>query len=95
MMFKRFFDDGEVSEVIDMVNTKIDDSTTTKILDEYGPTFGKLYLHVFREGIIKGWFEYQIENNERIVRNLFDEGCDIDFISKITGLSIYEIKKII
>ena len=48
----------------------------------------------YDKGIEKGLEQGKLENSKEIVKNMLKENIDIELISKITGMSIEDIKKI-
>ena len=82
MLFKRFYKDDELQEMIDMLRTANQDPKIAEIVEKYGWGFDELYLNGMEDGAIKN------------ARNLLANGVDINIISDSLGISIEELEKI-
>ena len=105
-VLERFFNDEDLSEMIEMLQTQTKNPEVARVLEKYGPGFDTIYFDGKADGIAEGLINGRAEgfidgraegvSDTRIViaKNLLAEGCDEGFISRSTGLSIDEIKKL-
>ena len=82
MLFKRFYKDDELQEMIDMLRTANQDPKIAEIVEKYGWGFDELYLNGMEDNAIKN------------ARNLLALGVDMETISLGIGISIKELEKL-
>ena len=82
MLFKRFYKDDELEEMIDMLRTANQDPKIAEIVEKYGWGFDEIYYNGMEDGAIKN------------ARKLLANGVDINIISDSLGISIEELEKI-
>lgn len=49
--------------------------------------FAKGYAEGFVEGFVEGFKQGIAKGEQKIVQAMIQQGCDVDFISKVTGIS--------
>ena len=81
MLFKRFYKDDELQEMIDMLKTANQDPKIAEIVEKYGWGFDELYLNGMEDGV------------EKTARKLLSEGADLNLISRCTGFSIEKLNE--
>ena len=85
-VFARFFNENEISEMIEMLQTQTKNSEVERIIKKYGQGFDTIYFDGKADGII--------ETKIDVVKNSLVNGIDEEIISKLTGLSLDQIKNI-
>ena len=78
----RFFKQKELSEMIELLKTQTKNTEVERIIQKYGQGFDTIY------------FDGKYDNKLEVARNFLEDGFDEKVISKNTGLSINEIKKL-
>ena len=82
MLFKRFYKDKELEEMINMLKTANKNPKIAKIVEKYGLGFDEIYYNGIEDGV------------EKTARKLLLKGVDMETISYSTGISIEELEKI-
>lgn len=102
----RFFKGEELKEMIKMLKSQTNNSEIDKIVEKYGPGFDSIYFDGkadgIEEGIKEGIKEGRKEGRDdgfsdakrEIARNLLADGFDEKTVSRNTGMSIDELKKL-
>ena len=102
IMLYRFFTEDEVLNMIDIIESKMSDPKVIEAIDKYGFEMGLFYLDQMavarvegrNEGISKGRADGIADDKKEIAGNLIAMGCDDEFISQGTGLSIKKVAEI-
>ena len=97
-VLNRFFNDNELSEMIEMLKAKTKNPEVERVIEKYGLGFDVIFFDGkakgFDEGFDEGFDDGVSKRNHEIAKNLIAEGCDEEFISRSTSLSINEIRKL-
>lgn len=88
-VFNRFFSEAEIArfnkedikEYEDSLKAyrDIQNSIDTAKEEEFAKGYAEGFVEGFKQGIAKG--------EQKIVQAMIQQGCDVDFISKVTGIS--------
>lgn len=81
-VLSRFFKDRELSEMIEMLQTQTKNPEVARIIAKYGQGFDVIY------------FDGKADGKLDTAKNLLAEKVDEEIISKCTGISIDELKKL-
>ena len=90
-IFKR--EKGIVKEIMNKAGDYITDKDLVKVLD-YEKMRDNREVAAKEEGFNDGFSDGAIATTQVIVKNMLNENADINFISKVTGLTIEEINKL-
>ncbi len=86
----RFFKDEELSEMIEMLKLETKNPEIQRVIEKYGKGFDVIYFDGKADGILEGKLEAKREDAKKFLEN----GVDEEIISKCTGISITEIRKL-
>lgn len=86
LILARFFEDDELSEMIEMLRLESENPEIQRVINKYGKGFESIYFDGTADGIIKGKIF--------VARNLLIDGFDEEVISRNTGFSIDKIREI-
>jgi hypothetical protein len=90
----RFFQDDELSEMIEMLRLEKDNPEIQRVIEKYGPGFDVIYFDGKADGITEGLDEGMNKGKLFVARNLLINGADEEYVSKNTGLPIKDIKEL-
>ena len=78
----RFFKDDELSEMVKMLKSLTRDPEVSRIVEKYGKGFDIIF------------FDGKVEGKAEVAKNLLAEGLDEEIVSRNTGISIEDIRKL-
>ena len=87
--FKRIFgsqpNKDDIKEYEDILKAYLDIKIPIETAKE--EEFAKGYAEGFVEGFVEGFKQGIAKGEQKIVQAMIQQGCDVDFISKVTGIS--------
>lgn len=96
-VFNRLFSEAEIArfnkedikEYEDSLKAfrDIQNSIDTAKEEEFAKGYAKGYAEGFVEGFVEGFKQGIAKGEQKIVQAMIQQGCDVDFISKVTGIS--------
>ena len=94
MVLARFFKDGELLEMIGMLQTQTKNHKVERIIEEYGKGFDVIYFGGKADGYDEGKLDGKLEGKLDVAINLLKDGFDEEVISSNTGISIDKLKEL-